>query len=68
MRWKQIASFGKLISYIFQAFDRGCDSINGIWNYPVGLVTLSAYSSINSNVEDYETENNTEHKRKWQQT
>jgi len=47
----------KLISEIFQSIDRSHDPRKRIWNKPLCLVILSAYISIYSKVEDYETEN-----------
>ena len=49
----EIACFGKLISDTFRAVN----SRNGIWNDPIGLVMLSAYGTLYSKVEDFETEN-----------
>ena len=51
-------------SNIFRVIDRGHDPRNGIWNYPTGLVKLSAYSSIYSKVEDYETERKRKEKKR----
>ena len=50
---------GKLISDIFQAINRWHCLRNEIWNKPIGLFILLAYSSIYWNVEDYKTKNRT---------
>ena len=52
----ETAYLGKLITHIFQVTDRDLDPRNGIWNDLIGLVILSAYSSIYSKW-NYKTEN-----------
>lgn len=52
----EIAYLSKLTSGTFQATDRGQDPRNEIWNDSTGLIILSVYSSVCSNVEDYKTE------------
>ena len=55
----EIAHLSNMTSDILQVADRGHDPRNGIWNDPLCLVMLSAYSRINLKVEDYKTKNKT---------
>ena len=56
----EIAYLGKIISYIFQAITKNMIPEMGFgMTIIIGIVTLSAHSSSNSSVEDYETKKKT---------